>query len=53
MAAESDLQSAYLARQSAALEARAREMLARDPLDEAALWYWGRRASGMPRRVVS
>lgn len=46
MAAESDLQSAYLARQSAALEARAREMLARDPLDEAALWYWGRQASG-------
>jgi tetratricopeptide (TPR) repeat protein len=45
-ASETDLQSAYLARQPAALEARAREMLARDPLDDAALWHWGRQAAG-------
>jgi hypothetical protein len=45
-ASETDLLSAYLARQPAALEARAREMLARDPLDDAALWHWGRQAAG-------
>ena len=45
VAAESELQSLYLSRQAALLEAKAREQLARDPLDEAALWYWGRQSA--------
>ena len=46
---ESELQSLALAHQHAALEGRARERLAREPLDEAALWYWGLDAASEPR----
>ncbi|MEP6502882.1 MAG: hypothetical protein ABJD97_06115 [Betaproteobacteria bacterium] len=46
---EAELQALALSHQHAALETMARERLARDPLDDAALWYWGMDAAGEPR----
>jgi tetratricopeptide (TPR) repeat protein len=46
---ETELQALSLSRQHAALETVARERLARDPLDDAALWYWGLDVAGEPR----
>ena len=48
-AAEAELQSLLLSRQCGALETLVRESLTRDPLDEAAPWYWGRQAANDPR----
>lgn len=45
-ATEAEFQQLVLSRQPAAVEALAREHLARDALDETALWYWGRQAAG-------
>jgi tetratricopeptide (TPR) repeat protein len=45
-----EFQLLRLSRQADAIEALARERLARDPLDEAALWHWGQQASD-DRRV--
>jgi tetratricopeptide (TPR) repeat protein len=49
---DTELQSLSLSHQHAALEALARERLARDPLDDAALWYWGLDASSEPRARI-
>jgi len=49
-ASDAEFQALLLARQPAALEALARERLARDPFDEAALWYWGQQAAGDRRQ---
>ncbi|MFG6429864.1 tetratricopeptide repeat protein [Roseateles sp. LYH14W] len=49
-ATDAEFQQLHLARQPAALEALARERLARDALDETALWYWSRQAFGEPRQ---
>lgn len=51
-AGETELQALALSHQHVALEALARERLARDPLDDAALWYWGVDAAGEPRERV-
>ena len=51
-AGETELQALALSHQHAALEAMARQRLARDPLDDAALWYWGLDAAGEPRLRV-
>lgn len=48
-AGETELQALALSHQHVALEAAARARLARDPLDDAALWYWGVDAAGEPR----
>jgi len=40
-----EFQQLRLARHYAAMEALARERLARDPLDEAALWHWAQQAA--------
>ena len=48
-AGETEFQALALSHQHAALEALARERLARDPFDDAALWYWGLDAAGEPR----
>jgi tetratricopeptide (TPR) repeat protein len=48
-ASDAEFQSLLLSRQYDALEALAREHLARDPLDEPALWYWGQQAADDPR----
>lgn len=47
-ATEAEFQQLRLSRQHAALEALAREHLARDAQDETALWYLGRQAFGEP-----
>ena len=47
-AGETELQALSLSHQHVALEAAARARLARDPLDDAALWYWGLDAAGEP-----
>jgi tetratricopeptide (TPR) repeat protein len=49
-AGETELQALSLSHQHVALEAAARARLARDPLDDAALWYWGLDAAGEPRQ---
>jgi tetratricopeptide (TPR) repeat protein len=51
-AGETELQALALSHQHAALETMARERLARDPLDDAALWYWGLDAASEPRTRV-
>lgn len=51
-AGEAEFQQLRLARQSDALEALAREHLARDALDETALWYLGLQAFSEPRMRV-
>lgn len=51
-AGETELQALALSHQHVALEALARERLARDPLDDAALWYWGVDAAGEPRARI-
>ena len=51
-AGDAELQSLVLSHQHAALESIARERLARDPLDDAALWYWGMDASSDPRARI-
>lgn len=48
-ATEAEFQSLLLSQRHGALETLARERLARDPLDEAALWYWGQQADDDPR----
>jgi tetratricopeptide (TPR) repeat protein len=48
-ATETEFQSLLLSRQPSALETLARERLARDPLDDAALWYWGQQSADDPR----
>lgn len=48
-AGEAELQALQLSHQHIALETLARERLASDPLDDAALWYWGIDAAGEPR----
>jgi tetratricopeptide (TPR) repeat protein len=48
-AADAELQSLALSHRHAALEARARERLGHDPLDDAALWFWGLDAAAEPR----
>lgn len=48
-ATEAEFQQLLLSRQQDVLEAMARERLTRDPLDEAALWYWGQQAANEPR----
>lgn len=48
-ATEAEFQQLRLTHQHAALEALAREHLARDAQDETALWYLGRQAFGEPR----
>jgi len=48
-ATEAEFQALLLSRQPIALETLAREHLARDPLDDAALWYWGQQAADDPR----
>jgi len=45
---DAELQSLALSHQHAALETMARERLARDPSDDAALWYWGLDAASEP-----
>ena len=47
-AGEPELQALSLSHQHVALEALARARLARDPLDDAALWAWGLDAAGEP-----
>jgi len=51
-AGETELQALALSHQHAALETMARERLARDSLDDAALWYWGLDAASEPRLRV-
>jgi tetratricopeptide (TPR) repeat protein len=51
-AGETELQALALSHQHAALEAMARERLARDPLDDAALWFWGLDAADEPATRV-
>ncbi|MEO5686212.1 MAG: tetratricopeptide repeat protein [Burkholderiaceae bacterium] len=51
-AGEAELQAFVLSHQHAALETLARGRLALDPLDEAALWYWGLDAASQPRLRV-
>lgn len=48
-AGETELQALSLSHQHVALEALARQRLARDSLDDAALWAWGLDAAGEPR----
>ena len=48
-AAEAEFQNLVSSRQPAALEALARSRLATDPLEEAALWYWGEQDVDDPR----
>jgi tetratricopeptide (TPR) repeat protein len=49
---DAELASLALSHRHAALETLARERLAHDPLDDAALWYWGLDAAGEPRRRI-
>lgn len=51
-AGEAELQSLVRTHQHAALETLARERLAHDPLDDAALWYWGLDAAAEPRARI-
>ena len=49
---DTELRSLSLTHQHAALETLARERLAHDPLDDAALWYWGLDASSESRTRI-